>query len=303
MDFDLNAQQSEILNGLDQLIASFPTEPPMEGALSVWSAPLDEALAEAGYLDIVAAGLELVDGALVVERLARLAVTVEAATSILMAPATGLGLPRPFALTSGSPLNPARFLTVAKTLLVDQGDTFLAVEIDPALVVPVETLFAYPYGRLASLDGLKTTVIEDAAALRRRWRISLAVEAAGLMASALELVLDHVKTRRAFGRPLGAFQAIQHRLVMAAEVTESSRWLGLKSAWSDTELDAAAAAAFVQDSIPRFVTDLHQFCGAMGLTLEYPLHYWTYRLRALLGELGGSSRQAQATALAAWGAE
>jgi len=225
---------------------------------------------------------------------------VEAAISILIAPAAGVDLPRPFALTSGSALSPARFLPIARTLFVDQGDAFLAVEVHPDNVEPIETVFAYPYGRLKSLDGASMITLPDAAALRRRWRIANAVEAAGLMQAALELVLDHVRTRRAFGKPLGAFQAIQHRLVMAAEVSESSRWLGLKAAWSDSELDAATAAAFVQDSIPRFVTDLHQFCGAMGLTLEFPLHYWTYRLRALVGELGGSSAQARATAQAAW---
>jgi hypothetical protein len=40
----------------------------------------------------------------------------------------------------------------------------------------------------------------------------------------------------------------------------------------------------------------------MGLTLEFPLHFWTYRLRALAGELGGASAQARATAAAVWGA-
>lgn len=301
MDFDLNENQSEILNGLDSVIAAFSTEPPHEGALHVWAGDLDRELAEAGYLDLVASGLELLDGALVVERLARLPVTVEAATSILLAPTLGVELPRPYALTRGSALNPARFLPQAKTLLVDQGDHFLAVEIDPSKVEAVDTLFAYPYGRLTSVEGMKTTVLNNADELRRRWRIGLATEAAGQMAAAIDLVLDHVKTRRAFGKPLGALQAIQHRLVMDTEMAEATRWLALRAAWSDSELDAATAATFAQDSIARIVTDLHQFTGAMGLTLEYPLHYWTYRLRALVGELGGSSQQAQAVSKAAWG--
>jgi hypothetical protein len=40
----------------------------------------------------------------------------------------------------------------------------------------------------------------------------------------------------------------------------------------------------------------------MGLTIEFPLHLWSYRLRALAGELGGGSRQARAAALATWAA-
>lgn len=303
MDFDLNEQQAEILNGLEQLIVSAAVQPPHEGVFVAWGAELDAQLAEAGYLDIVGAGLDLIDGALVVERLSRLPLTVEAAASVLIAPATGLELPRPFAIASGSALVPARFLPIAKTLLVDQGGEWFAVEVDPANVETIETVFAYPYGRLKSLDGVTMTKIDAPVAdFHRRWRISMAAEAAGLMKAALDLVIEHVTVRRAFGKAIGSFQAVQHRLVMAAEVAEGSRWLGFKAAHSDDGADAAIAATYVQDSIPRFCTDLHQFCGAMGLTLEFPLHYFTYRLRALLGELGGGSGQARAAVELNWGA-
>ncbi len=51
-----------------------------------------------------------------------------------------------------------------------------------------------------------------------------------------------------------------------------------------------------QESATRVVYDLHQFMGAMGMTLEFPLHLWTYRLKALLSELNGRGGQAQAVA-------
>jgi hypothetical protein len=41
---------------------------------------------------------------------------------------------------------------------------------------------------------------------------------------------------------------------------------------------------------------VHQMLGAMGMTLEHPLHLWTYRLKALLSELGGRGGQAEAVA-------
>ena len=174
------------------------------------------------------------------------------------------------------------------------------ITVDAGSVVPVETLFAYPYGRLKTLEGVEQIEIGDVASFRRRWRIAIATEAAGCMAAALDQILDHVKTRQAFGQPLGAFQAIQHRLAMAAETVESTRWLAFRAAWSDSESDAAIAAGFAQSRIAQFTYDLHQFSGAMGLTLEFPLHLWTYRLRALAGELGGASRQARTAAVATW---
>jgi hypothetical protein len=47
--------------------------------------------------------------------------------------------------------------------------------------------------------------------------------------------------------------------------------------------------------------DCHQFLGAMGMTLEHPLHLWTYRLKALTSELGGRGANALAAAEAIWG--
>lgn len=303
MNFELTDDQSSILAGLDQLLATLMPDAPTEPMIVDYAADLDRALAEAGFLDIAReGGFGPLEGALIAERISRLPQVVEVATSAIVAPAlpVPIGL-RPIALVTGDPLKPARFLPVASRLIVDCGDHGIILTVDTANVEPIESLFAYPYGRLRTLAGVEQQRFEDVATLRRRWRIALAAEAAGSMASALALVVDHVKTRNAFGRPLGAFQAIQHRLAMAAETVESTKWLAFRAAWSDTEHDAAIAAGFAQSRIAKLCFDLHQFSGAMGLTLEFPLHYWTYRLRALVGELGGSSTQARTAAKATWG--
>ena len=67
-------------------------------------------------------------------------------------------------------------------------------------------------------------------------------------------------------------------------------------------VDAALAATYAQDAAVRVVYETHQFHGAIGLTLEYPLHYWTNRLRRLQGELGGASQQGSRAAQALWAA-
>ena len=301
MNFGLSEDQSSILAGLDQLLAAQAPDAPTLPVTAFHGAELDQALAESGFLDIAREdGFGALDAALVVERLARLPCTVEAAASAIVAPALDIpaGL-RPIALAA-APAAPARFLPMARALVYARGDEAVLVEVEPADIEPIETLFAYPYGRLRAPERVETRVVGEAATLRRRWRIALAVEASGCMAAALDAVLEHVKTRYAFGRPLGAFQAIQHRLAMAAETTEAAKWLALRAAYSDNEGDGAVAAGFAQDRIAKLTYDLHQFCGAMGLTLEFPLHLWTYRLRALAGELGGASAQSRAAAAAAW---
>ena len=288
MNYGLTEDQQAVLSELDRIIAATPHGSHAELEFAPYSDALDESLAETGFLDIAREeGFGVLDAALITERLARSPFVVEAAASSIIAPALGVEAgTRPIALVSGDPLKPARFLGRAKILLADMGDHVKVIDLDSAAVEPVESLFAYPFGRLSSLDGLAVRELDDVATLRRRWRIALAAEAAGCMAGALALVVEHVKDRRAFGRPLGAFQAIQHRLAMAAETVESCKWLAFRAAWSDSEADAAIAAGFAQSRIPKTVFDLQQFSGAMGLTLEFSLHLWTYRLRALSGELG-----------------
>ena len=304
MNFELNDNQVAILDGLGQLIAQLKIEAPKVPTVCAFSQALDAELQASGFLDIAREeDFTLVDAALVVERVARLPLSAEAAASALVGPLLAAGeFERPLALARGSATSPARFLPQAKTLLVDTGSSAELIKVDPARVRAVESLFAYPYGRLDGTAGLEVRPLPASIlpAMRRRWRLAIAVEAAGLMSAAIETVLDHVKTRNQFGRPLGSFQAVQHRLAMAATTMEASKWLALRAAWSDEEGDCATAATYVQDAIPTLTYDLHQFCGAMGLTLEFDLHLWTYRLKALLGELGGSSAQAQAAASSVW---
>ena len=305
MNYELSEDQAGILGGLEQLIGSLNIEVPKDAAFFSYGKALDDELNAGGFLSVTEKeGFSLLDAALVVEALAQLPVSVEAASTLLIVPLVLEDAPHPVAVVSGSATAPARFLPMAQVLLVDTGRDLLRYDIPEGAVEPVETLFAYPYGRMNPDAGLRPISLgaDQLGGFRRRWRIAIAVEAAGLMQSALTQVLEHVKTRQQFGRPIGSFQAVQHRLVVAAEVGQSTKWLAFRAAWSDSEADAAIAAAFAQDGIPKFANDLHQFCGAMGLTLEFPLHHFTYRLRALLGELGGSSAQALAVADAVYNA-
>ena len=105
--------------------------------------------------------------------------------------------------------------------------------------------------------------------------------------------------RQQFGRPLGTFQALRHRMAECAVLAGGVRRLALKAAWSGDPGDAALAAFHAQDSATRVNYDVHQMMGAMGMTLEMSLHLWTYRMKALLSELGG--RGANAAAVAAHG--
>jgi alkylation response protein AidB-like acyl-CoA dehydrogenase len=139
--------------------------------------------------------------------------------------------------------------------------------------------------------------------LLRHWgRTSLAIEWAGAARAAVDFIIEYVKQREIFGRPEGTFQAVQHRLAQCHQIAEGARWLAFRAAWSGSEEDADLAACYAQQQTSRVMFDLHQFNGAMGVTTENSLHFWTYRLRALQSELGGSTSAALALCDRYWGA-
>jgi alkylation response protein AidB-like acyl-CoA dehydrogenase len=135
---------------------------------------------------------------------------------------------------------------------------------------------------------------QEASKVRTWLRVALAAEAAGLLQAAIDSTVAHLSVRKQFGRPLGTFQALRHRIAECAVLAGGVKWLALKAASTGDAGDAALAAFHAQDSATRVAYDLHQMLGAMGMTLEHPLHLWTYRLKAVIAELGGRAGQANA---------
>ena len=76
---------------------------------------------------------------------------------------------------------------------------------------------------------------------------SLALEAVGISAKALELGVEHAKTREQFGRPIGVYQAVSHPLADTFVETELARSLAYWAAWcvdeGEEEASVAVAAA------------------------------------------------------------
>jgi hypothetical protein len=243
-----------------------------------------------------------VGAAMAVEALARLPYTSEIALSMLVCPQLQGEWPRPLALVENG--RPGRFVATARTLLVIDGESLSIGQPAPDEVEAVESLFGYPMGRLkAGVKPKLTRLPDDQAANIRKWlRIALAAEASGLLHAAIASTVEHLSVRKQFGRPLGTFQALRHRMAECAVLAGGVRWLALKAAGTADDGDAALAATHAQESATRVVYDMHQMLAAMGMTLEHPLHLWTYRLKALLSELGGRGGQAQAVARHCFGA-
>jgi len=295
MDLTLTSDQAAVAAALDQLAAHFETKPTDFHGFALASQGLENALAEGQFFDVaLVPELGPLSAALAVERLSRLPCTVEISLSMLVRPLLFADLPRPFALVEYK--RPGRFVANARTILVTDGEAMGIVQPTPESLEPVDSIYAYPMGRLKERVTVEPLSAARAASTRKWLRIALAAEISGLLHAAIATTVDHLNDRKQFGRPLATFQSIRHRLAESAVLAGGVRWLALKAAWTADDADAALAALHAQQSATQIVYDVHQMLGAMGMTLEHSLHLWTYRLKALLSELGGRAGQACAVA-------
>ncbi|HEY7282216.1 MAG TPA: acyl-CoA dehydrogenase family protein [Actinomycetota bacterium] len=150
-------------------------------------------------------------------------------------------------------------------------------------------------GRLA-LDGAVASQLatgeEAVEALTRRALAGLAAEAVGVAQRALEMGVQHAGEREQFGRPIGVYQAVSHRLADVFVAVEGARSLSLWAAWTvdndSPDADAAVAAAKAEASEAAVVACevAIQVHGGIGFTWEHPLHRFYKRAlgtSALLG--------------------
>ena len=116
----------------------------------------------------------------------------------------------------------------------------------------------------------------------------------GGAARILDLCVEHARGRVQSGRPIGAFQAIQHHCADLLRDVEASRWLVYDAAWRVSEgLDAspavATAKAFGSEACLRVARTGHQIMGAIGYCEEHPLHLLHKRIMAAALDWGDAT--------------
>ncbi len=105
----------------------------------------------------------------------------------------------------------------------------------------------------------------------------------GLSQMDFDITLNYAKERVQFGRPIGSFQAIQHKLADVVIDVDGSRFITYKAAWSlqEGEPDADAmismAKAWCSDASRRVVAHGQQIHGGIGFTKEYKIQLYFRR--------------------------
>jgi alkylation response protein AidB-like acyl-CoA dehydrogenase len=124
----------------------------------------------------------------------------------------------------------------------------------------------------------------------------LAVEQVGAAQHLLDLSVEYAKSRLQFGRPIGSFQAVKHRLANLLVDVEHARSAAYHAIWAltdgsdDPALAASIAQAVCSSAFTHVATDTIQVHGGIGFTWEHQAHLY-YKRATTDAVLLGSAEQ------------
>ncbi|GIW41028.1 MAG: acyl-CoA dehydrogenase [Candidatus Binatia bacterium] len=117
-------------------------------------------------------------------------------------------------------------------------------------------------------------------------KVALCAEMCGGAQKVLEMSVEYAKVREQFGRPIGSFQAIQHKCANMLVQVESAKSATYYAAWAvanrtpDARLAAAMAKAYCSDAYRYVAGEGIQIHGGIGFTWEHDMHLYFKRAKA-----------------------
>jgi len=125
-------------------------------------------------------------------------------------------------------------------------------------------------------------------------RLAACAEMVGIMTLLFDATLEHLRTRKQFGQPIGSFQAIQHRMADQYAALEQSRSQMLRAALMPQDRTAIAGAkAFISAAAVALGEECVQFHGGMGVSDELVIGHGHKRILLLAALLGDSESELQ----------
>ena len=164
-------------------------------------------------------------------------------------------------------------LTITATPGIDATRKLYALDFDNVVVAETEALAFNP----RTSEALEAAT--DVA------MVALCAELTGGMQWTLNTAVEYAKTRLQFGKPIGVYQAVQHRCADMYLWMESSRSAAYYAAWAVTENDPSAkiavsmAKAYCSDAGREVGNNGIQVHGGIGFTWEHNLHLYYKRAK------------------------
>ena len=186
------------------------------------------------------------------------------------------------------------------------GDTTALYEVDPSHMAAVWTPSMDQTVRLATLtfDATPATLIaaDAGAALDRAalvGTVGVAALQTGCAARGLEMTVAYSLERVQFGRPIGSFQALKHRMadmLVEVEMSRSASWAASYAVATGAENAAElahVAKSYCGDALALIASETVQLHGGIAITWEHDAQLVFKRAHAL-GQLFGQAHQHRA---------
>jgi alkylation response protein AidB-like acyl-CoA dehydrogenase len=161
--------------------------------------------------------------------------------------------------------------------------------------------------RLAGAAGRRIGGAAALATARDAACIALSAEQVGAAGRALELTVAYTKERVQFGRPIGGFQSLQHRMADLHVLVQSARSISYAAAEAaargddDKPLLAASAKAYCSEALQRVAAEMIQLHGAIGVTWEHKAQLFFKRAHGAAQLFGSPAEHVQRVASATMG--
>jgi alkylation response protein AidB-like acyl-CoA dehydrogenase len=200
---------------------------------------------------------------------------------------------------------------LADDVVVPTDDALWVVDLREhrGVVTPLSTMDRTR--RLADLhlDATPATRLDvDPVAVRERIRLralaALACEAVGAGEACLRVVGDYAKTRQQFGRVIGTYQGVSHRIANIYVAVELAKSLAYWAAWcvdtddAQAEVATAAAKSAAGEAAVFAAENAIQSMGGIGFTWDHPLHRY-YKRAQWIDAYDGFGRTQRARVAAA----
>ncbi|HWO93473.1 MAG TPA: acyl-CoA dehydrogenase family protein [Dehalococcoidia bacterium] len=137
-----------------------------------------------------------------------------------------------------------------------------------------------PAENLLGAEGQAAATLEQ---VQQRATVAECAYLVGLAQMDFEISVNYAKERVQFGRPIGSFQAIQHKAADMVTDVDGARFIMYKAAWSvqegesDADLNVHMAKAWCSDATRRVVAHGQQIHGGIGFTKDYKIQLFFRR--------------------------
>ncbi|GII91093.1 acyl-CoA dehydrogenase [Sinosporangium siamense] len=175
-----------------------------------------------------------------------------------------------------------------------EGERWVAVQAQSLNITPLPSLDLTRGVARVTAEALAVPAehVIDGTRARGLAAVLLGAEAAGLAGWCVRAAAEYAKVREQFGRPIGQFQAIKHkvaRMLVQLEQARATVWDATRATGPEWELAAAVAAVVAPDAAVACAKDAIQTFGGIGYTFEHDVHLYYRRALTLRGLLGVSA--------------